>query len=68
MLFRSTDAIALLIERESLFGLIFDEGRYDVGTPIEHLKATVELAAEHPDLREEFRAFLAEFVQRAKIG
>jgi len=62
-----TDAIAILLEREPLFGLIFDEGRYDVGTPIEHLKATVELAAEHPELREEFRAFLAEFVQRAKI-
>ena len=63
-----TDAISLLLQTEPLFGLIFDEGRYDVGTPIEHLKATVELAAEHPELRGEFRAFLAEFVQRAKIG
>ena len=62
-----TDAIELLLQREPLFGLVFDEGRYDVGTPIEHLKATVELAAEHPELREEFRAFLAEFVRRAKI-
>ena len=62
-----TDAIELLLQIEPLFGLVFDEGRYDVGTPIEHLKATVELAAEHPELREEFRAFLAEFVQRAKI-
>jgi len=63
-----TDAIALLLTSEPLFGFVFDEGRYDVGTPIEHLKATVALAAEHPELRDEFRAFLAEFVQRAKIA
>jgi len=58
-----TDAIALLLEREPLFGVVFDKGRYDVGTPIEHLKATVELAARHPELGPEFRAFLAEFVK-----
>jgi UTP--glucose-1-phosphate uridylyltransferase len=63
-----TDAIALLIEREPLFGAVFDEGRYDVGTPIEHLKATVQLAAAHPELGPEFRAFLAEFVRDARLS
>jgi UTP--glucose-1-phosphate uridylyltransferase len=60
-----TDAIELLAAREPLFAAIFDVGRYDVGTPIEHLKATVELAAAHPELGPEFRAFLAEFTARA---
>jgi UTP--glucose-1-phosphate uridylyltransferase len=59
-----TDAIALLTESEPVFGIVFEEGRFDVGTPIEHLKATVELAARHPELGPEFRAFLAEFMSR----
>jgi UTP--glucose-1-phosphate uridylyltransferase len=60
-----TDGIGLLTEIEPVFAAIFHEGRFDVGTPIEHLKATVELAARHPDLGPEFRAFLAEFMKRA---
>ena len=58
-----TDAIALLLEREPVFGAVFEEGRFDVGRPIDHLKATVELAFDRPDLAPEFRAFLAEFVK-----
>lgn len=59
-----TDAIELLATQEQVFAAIFDTGRYDVGTPIEHLKATVELAAAHPELGPEFRAFLDEFTAR----
>jgi UTP--glucose-1-phosphate uridylyltransferase len=62
-----TDAIALLALEEPVFAAIFEEGRFDVGTPIEHLKATVALASEHPELGPEFRAFLADFMQRSKI-
>lgn len=60
-----TDAIAMLAETEPVFATVFDEGRYDVGTPIEHLKATVALAASHPELGPEFRAFLADFMRRS---
>ncbi|HYD10432.1 MAG TPA: UTP--glucose-1-phosphate uridylyltransferase, partial [Acidimicrobiales bacterium] len=59
-----TDAIEMLAQREPLFASIFTDGRYDVGTPIEHLKATVALAAAHPELGPEFRAFLDEFTGR----
>ncbi|MCU1375899.1 MAG: UDP-glucose pyrophosphorylase [Actinomycetia bacterium] len=58
-----TDGIALLLEREPVFGAVFDTGRFDVGKPIDHLRATVELAYDRPDLAPEFRAFLAEFVK-----
>jgi UTP--glucose-1-phosphate uridylyltransferase len=58
-----TDAIALLLEREPVFGAVFERGRFDVGKPIDLLKATVELAFDRPDLAPEFRAFLAEFVK-----
>jgi UTP--glucose-1-phosphate uridylyltransferase len=55
-----TDAIGMLGGREPLFAAIFEEGRYDVGTPIEHLKATVALALQRDDLGPELRAFLAD--------
>ncbi|MCU1485428.1 MAG: UDP-glucose pyrophosphorylase [Actinomycetia bacterium] len=58
-----TDGIALLLEQEPVFGAVFDSGRFDVGRPIDHLKATVELAFDREDLAPEFRAFLAEFVK-----
>jgi UTP--glucose-1-phosphate uridylyltransferase len=58
-----TDAIALLMEKEPVFGAVFERGRFDVGKPIDHLKATVELAYDRADLAPEFRAFLAEFVK-----
>jgi UTP--glucose-1-phosphate uridylyltransferase len=58
-----TDGIALLMEQEPVYGAVFDTGRFDVGKPIDHLKATVELAFDRPDLAPEFRAFLAEFVK-----
>ena len=58
-----TDGIDLLLQQEPVFGAVFTEGRFDVGKPIDHLKATVELALDRPDLGPEFRAFLVEFVQ-----
>jgi UTP--glucose-1-phosphate uridylyltransferase len=59
-----TDAIALLLEEEPVYGYVFREGRYDIGNKIDYLRATVELAAARPDLGEEFRAFLADFARR----
>ena len=58
-----TDAIESLLQREPVFAIVFDEGRYDVGTPLDYLKATVELGVERPDLGPEFSAFLADFVR-----
>ena len=60
---RFTDGIAMLMQEEAVFGAVFDKGRFDVGKPIDHLKATVELAYDRPDLAPEFRAFLADFVK-----
>jgi UTP--glucose-1-phosphate uridylyltransferase len=62
-----TDAIGLLLETQTVFGLTFDSGRYDIGRKIDFLRATVELALDRPDLGTEFKAFLADLVQRRKI-
>jgi len=62
-----TDAIGLLLESQTVFGLTFETGRYDIGKKIDFLRATVELALDRPDLGTEFKAFLADLVQRRKI-
>ena len=62
-----TDAMSLLLETQTVFGYTFEKGRYDIGKKIDFLRATVELALDRPDLGDEFKAFLADLVQRRKI-
>ncbi|HEY4409228.1 MAG TPA: UTP--glucose-1-phosphate uridylyltransferase GalU [Acidimicrobiia bacterium] len=62
-----TDAISLLLQTQTVFGYAFETGRYDIGKKIDFLRATVELALDRPDLGDEFKAFLADLVQRRKI-
>ena len=62
-----TDAMALLLQEETIFGFVFDDGRYDIGKKLDYLRATVELAIEREDLGPSFRAFLADLVQRKKL-
>ena len=62
-----TDAIALLLADEPVYGFVFDEGRFDIGKKIDYLRATVELALDRDDLGGEFRQFLAELVRRRGI-
>ena len=54
-----TDAIAALMEEQQVFGYEFEGTRYDAGTTMGWLKASVELALQRPELAEEFRAYLA---------
>jgi UTP--glucose-1-phosphate uridylyltransferase len=62
-----TDAIALLIEQQTVYGFVFEEGRFDVGDKLDYLRATVELAIDREDLGPAFRAFLADLFQRKKL-
>ncbi len=59
-----TDAIGILLGDQTVYGFVFSEGRYDIGKKLDYLRATVELAIEREDLGPEFRAFLAEIVQK----
>lgn len=59
-----TDAIAGLLARQTVYGYVFSEGRYDIGKKLDYLRATVELAADRDDLGPDFRSFLVDFVQR----
>ena len=57
----------MLLGDQTVYGYLFDEGRYDIGKKIDYLRATVELALDREDLGPEFRAFLAELVERRGI-
>jgi len=62
-----TDAMALLLEEQEIFGYVFDTARYDIGQKLDYLRATVELAIGREDLGPAFRAFLVDLVQRKKL-
>ncbi len=45
-----TDAIAALMDEQEVFGYEFEGTRYDAGTTMGWLKASVEIALTRPDL------------------
>jgi UTP--glucose-1-phosphate uridylyltransferase len=53
-----TDAINALMTEQEVYGYAFEGVRYDAGTTMGWLKASVELALERPDLATEFREYL----------
>jgi UTP--glucose-1-phosphate uridylyltransferase len=53
-----TDAIQALMEEQGVYGYEFEGTRYDAGTTMGWLKASVELSLQRPDLESEFRAYL----------
>ena len=55
-----TDAIALLAAAEPVFALPFDRGRFDVGNPLDAMKAQVELALAREDIGPALRAWLTD--------
>ncbi len=59
-----TDAMDRLLRTEGMSGFVFSEGRYDIGQKQDFLRATVELAMDHPELGPDFTAFLADLAKR----
>jgi len=53
-----TDAIAKLMEREVVYGRIMEGKRYDTGSKLGFLEATIDFALARDDLREPFLEFL----------
>lgn len=53
-----TDALRALVREQPLYGYAFSGRRYDVGSNLGFLRATVEFALERDDLREPFLAYL----------
>jgi len=60
-----TDAIEQLLQNEPVLAYQFAGKRYDCGSKLGYLQATVEYALRHPELQEEFAAYLTtEFGQK----
>lgn len=57
-----TDALQALASDEPIIGVRLDEGRYDAGDKLGYLKANVEFAAEHPEIGDDFLAWLRDYV------
>lgn len=63
-----TDAIAALLVDEAVYAYRFRGRRYDCGSKLGYLEATVEYALRHPELGEDFRQYLAQFVAGRRPG
>jgi UTP--glucose-1-phosphate uridylyltransferase len=55
-----TDAIQALLQEQQVLAYEFEGMRYDCGDKLGYLEATVEYALKHPEVAEEFAAYLAE--------
>jgi UTP--glucose-1-phosphate uridylyltransferase len=53
-----TDAIQSLLREQQVLAYRYDGVRYDCGSKVGYLKATVEYAFKHPEVAEEFSAYL----------
>jgi len=58
-----TDAIQKLMQDEVVLAYRYDGKRFDCGSKLGYLKATVEFALRHPELKDAFRKYLKEDVQ-----
>lgn len=56
-----TDAIAELLKEEDVLAYEFEGKRYDCGSKLGYLTATVEYALKHPELREDFLQYLRSY-------
>ena len=54
-----TDAIEALMTEQDVYAYAFEGRRFDAGTTMGWLKASVELAMDRPDLGAEFRRYLS---------
>lgn len=57
-----TDAMQKLARQEGMIGVEYAAKRYDMGNKLGILQATVEVGVKHPEIAEDFKAYLKEFV------
>ncbi len=58
-----TDGIARLLDEQQVLAYSFDGIRYDCGSKLGYLKATVEHALQHKEVGREFREYLDKYCQ-----
>jgi UTP--glucose-1-phosphate uridylyltransferase len=63
-----TDAIALLLGEQRVYGLRCEGGRYDIGHKLDFLRANIELALDREDLGPPLAASMREILQRRGLA
>ncbi|MEO7560293.1 MAG: UTP--glucose-1-phosphate uridylyltransferase GalU [Nitrosospira sp.] len=63
-----TDGIASLLQEERALAYEFSGTRYDCGTKIGYLKATIALALTHPEVGREFAEYLGAYGYRTPLA
>jgi len=58
-----TDAIAMLLKKESVMTLQFQGKRYDCGSKLGYLEATIAYALKHPEIAGDFQLLLRDFAE-----
>ena len=53
-----TDAISMLLEKESVYAYEFEGTRYDCGSKLGYMQASVQYALKDPDIKDEFQSYL----------
>jgi len=59
-----TDGIARLMQREPVYSFEFEGKRYDCGSKLGYLQATVEYGLKHPSLGPEFAHYLRDLIPK----
>ena len=57
-----TDALEILRSKEAVYAYALEGARYDIGSKLGFLKANIEYAMRRPDLRDDFKKYLQEFL------
>ena len=57
-----TDALQVLARERSVYAYEFEGRRYDVGTPLGLLRASVTFGLQHPNIGSELKKYLQELV------
>jgi UTP--glucose-1-phosphate uridylyltransferase len=63
-----TDAIALLNEKQAVYGWQLAERRFDTGKKLDYLETIVEYALIHDEVGDDFRAYLARVARREGLA
>lgn len=58
-----TDAMKVLAQNKGMIAVDFVGNRFDIGNKLGMLKASVEFGCHHPELGEEFKQYLKDFVK-----
>jgi UTP--glucose-1-phosphate uridylyltransferase len=53
-----------LLDREPVYGVVFSDGRYDIGRKFDFLRANLELGLERDDLREPLEQLMVDLVHK----